>query len=270
MPSAPSHLFDTLPTLLREAADTHIVPRFKRLQRNEIEEKSPGEWVTVVDREVEAMLAPALRALQPGSRVVGEEACATDPGLLQGLDSGWVWLIDPLDGTSNFIAGDERIGILVALMRDGEPVASWMLDPLSSRLHVAERGAGAWCNGERLQCPHDPVSDDALRGIVKTKFLPPDVKPRVLERARRLREQGAGANCAANDYPDVVAGRFDFVLYWRTLPWDHLPGALLLEEAGGRVARLDGSAYRAADDRAGLLVARGAPTWEQAHALLWA
>jgi fructose-1,6-bisphosphatase/inositol monophosphatase family enzyme len=109
-----------------------------------------------------------------------------------------------------------------------------------------------------------------MRGIIKTKFLPDELKASVAGRARALHEVQPGSGCAGADYPAVIAGASDFALYWRTLPWDHAPGVLLLAEAGGHAARLDGSAYRAGDSRPGLLAAGSRDLWQQAHALLYA
>ena len=252
--------------LLLAAARSIVVPRFQRLQQHHIEEKSPGELVTVVDREVEALLAPALAALAPGSRVVGEEACAADPALLHRLDEGEVWLVDPLDGTGNFIAGRPLVSMMVARLQQGEPVAAWMLDPLTGTLHSAERGAGAWIDGRRARVAD--MGAAALRGIVKTRFLPEPLKSEIAGRSGRLRETQAGSNCAGVDYPAIVKGESDFALYWRTLPWDHAPGTLFLAEAGGHTARLDGSPYRPADDRRGLLAAASRAAWDSARAAL--
>jgi fructose-1,6-bisphosphatase/inositol monophosphatase family enzyme len=256
-----------VPALLREAAQRFIAPRFRRLQQGDVEEKSPGELVTIVDREVEAALSPALQRLRPGSRVVGEEACTAEPTLLHGLDHGEAWLLDPLDGTGNFVAGRPEIAIMVALLREGETVAAWMLDPLQGTLHAAERGAGAWRDGQRLRAA-DKKAHQGLRGIVKTRYLPPGLKEQVTQRAAALSEQHSGTNCSGNDYPAVVDGLSDFVLYWRTLPWDHAPGVLFLQEAGGHAARFDGSAYRPADTANGLLVASDSRTWQAARTLL--
>jgi fructose-1,6-bisphosphatase/inositol monophosphatase family enzyme len=254
--------FDEIPALLAQAAQELMLPRFRQLQTRDIEEKSPGELVTVVDREVEVMLSPALQRIVPGSRVVGEEACAAQPALLAGLQQGLVWLLDPLDGTGNFIGGRRDFAILVALLRDGETVAAWMLDPMNGTLYAAQRGGGAWRDSERLQVSKLESDPNYLRGIVKTRFLPADVKQRVM--AAPLRETQPGANCTAVDYPGIVRGDSDFALYWRTLPWDHAPGVLFLQEAGGCVARLDGSAYLPHETREGLLAASDAVTWQRA------
>src|SRR5215204_784336 len=129
--------------LLREVAADIVLPRFRALRDDERWEKSPGEIVTVVDREAEARLAGCLPKLLPDSRVVGEEAMAADSGLLEELDEGTVWLGDPLDGTANFVAGSDQFSMMVALVRNGETVASWMLDPVRSELAFAELGGGA-------------------------------------------------------------------------------------------------------------------------------
>ncbi|MEW6706822.1 MAG: inositol monophosphatase family protein [Pseudomonadota bacterium] len=253
--------------LLQDAAERFVVPRFQRLAAGDAAEKSPGEWVTIVDREVEAMLTPALQALRPGARVVGKEACAEQPRLLDTVGEGEVWLVDPLDGTGNFMAGRPEVAVLVALLREGETVAGWLLDPLRGTLCTAERGAGAWRGGQRLQAVATAAAN-GLRGIVKTRFLPPDLKPRMLQRAAALREMQAGVNSAGVEYPQIVAGQSDFALYWRTLPWDHAAGVLFLQEAGGHAARPDGSAYRPAEQREGLLAAADRETWNAARALL--
>jgi fructose-1,6-bisphosphatase/inositol monophosphatase family enzyme len=109
-----------------------------------------------------------------------------------------------------------------------------------------------------------------MRGIIKTKFLPDDLKVSVARRAGAMKEVQPGSGCAGADYPALIAGTSDFALYWRTLPWDHAPGVLLLGEAGGHAARLDGSAYRAGDSQPGLLAAGSRDLWEQAHALILA
>lgn len=251
--------------LLREAAASAVLPVFGRRDAAP-EEKAPGEWVTVADRAVEDLLTPALAALAPGSVVVGEEAVSADARVLGRLGSrGEVWLLDPLDGTANFVAGRPPFALMAALLRDGEPVASWMLDPLSGRLAAAQRGAGAWLDGQRVTAPAGAPPLSALRGAASRRFLPPELASHVASAEPLFAELGGGTRCAGADYPDVAAGVQDFVLYWRTLPWDHAPGALFVTEAGGVARRLDGTRYRAAQHtRPGLLVARDEHVWRAA------
>jgi fructose-1,6-bisphosphatase/inositol monophosphatase family enzyme len=263
-----TQLFDEVAGIMMEAAGEAILPRFGMLQSADIEDKSLGEVVTVADRHAERLIAPRLLALGPGSRVVGEEVAAHDPTLLGGLGQGDVWLVDPLDGTTNFIAGDPRFAVIVALLRDGVTVAGWLLEPVSGRLSVAELGSGAYVDGQRVESARDTLGIASMRGIVRTRFLPPDVKARVDAGSASLAQTLPGSGSAAIDYPAVAAGARRFALYWRTLPWDHAAPALFLTEAGGHVARLDRSPYLPSDARTGLLAATNADCWATAHATL--
>lgn len=257
-----------MPALLERASADFILPRFRQLLDTDVEEKSPGEVVTVVDREVEAFLSRELSRLVPGSVVVGEEACAADPGLLGAVRSRRCWLLDPLDGTGNFVAGRPEFAILLGYLEEGRCLASWLYRPIDRTLCSAARGAGARVDGEPARVA--PSSGRGLRGILKTRFLPPDLRELVVTRAAaRLSEVLSGANCTAFDYPEIVAGKVDFALYWRTLPWDHAASALVLEEAGGVVRRIDGTAYDPADAREGLLVAADEARWLEARAALF-
>lgn len=265
-PAALRSTLDQVEPLLRDAASALVVPRWRRLQHGDAIEKSPGEWVTIVDREVEEVVSAGLLRLLPDSVVVGEESCAAEPRLVESLGSGLAWLVDPLDGTANFMAGRPPVSLMVALLADGEAIAAWMLDPLTGTMHWAERGGGAWRDGERVLVPeeHAPLR----RGIVKTRFLPEPFKSEAaIALAASAIEAQAGSNCAGADYPDIASAASDFALYWRTLPWDHAPGTLFLMEAGGYAARLDGSAYRPGEQREGLLAARSRALWDRAQAL---
>lgn len=247
---------DRVSEVLRVLADEHMLPWFRRLRRADIEEKAPGELVTAVDRDMEQALCPHLMAMLPGSRVVGEESVADVPALLDGLDQGDVWLVDPLDGTRNFTEGRPDFAAMVALLRDGEPIASWIWAPIHNRLTVAERGAGAWLNGGRLRAA---APGPKAVAVVKPRFLPEAFRTRLTARASFPMAEGSGA--AGIDYPDLLLGRWRYLLFWRTLPWDHAPGSLLVEEAGGRVARLSGRRYRVGDPGTSLLVAADAEHW---------
>lgn len=261
-------LMDRVAELIREIAGQAIVPRFRTLTQQEISEKTPGELVTIVDREVEAWLTQRLPALLPGSRVIGEEACSADPGLLDTIAEGRVWLVDPLDGTANFVAGRPCFAVMVALLEDGLPTAAWLHDPMTDLMHSAERGAGAYANQLRLRAPDHVVATHQLRGAVLTRYLPVALRESVGRRSSGIAEALPGLYCAGAEYPAIAHGTQDFAMFWRVLPWDHVPGALLLSEAGGKVARLDGQPYRVGPDAFGLLVARSAQCWQLARSAL--
>lgn len=263
-----SGLLDTVGDVMRAVATQVIMPRFGALTASDIDEKAPGELVTIADREAEQLLSDALSELLPGSRVVGEEQTSADPTLLERLDVGDVWLIDPLDGTGNFIAGRACFSVMIALLHAGETVASWMLDPASNVLARAELGAGAYLEDERLQTGDGSPGTAFLRGAVLKKYMPLELRAAVEQRLPRIGEALPGTHCAGAEYPAIVSGRQDFAIFWRTLPWDHAPGSLFLREAGGVAARYDGTPYRAADERRGLLVARNRAIWDDVRVAL--
>ncbi|MER7419978.1 inositol monophosphatase family protein [Micromonospora peucetia] len=255
-------LLDDVGGLLRETADQVVLPLFRKLDDADISEKAPGELVTVADRRAEEMISAALRRLRPGSVVVGEEAVADDPALLEHLHgSGDVWLVDPVDGTSNFAAGRQPFALMVALLTDGEPAAAWVLDPLAGTLAVARSGERTWLDGQPLWTGDRTPALGALRGAAMSHALPSAWRTLVEAGGGRLGELLPGLHCAGREYLDVLTGDQDFVLFWRTLPWDHAPGSLLVRAAGGVARRFDGTDYRPADGGHGLLVAASEQIW---------
>jgi len=255
-------VLDQVGALVREVAATVVLPRFRHLATDEIEQKAPGDLVTVADRESEEALTRGLTALLPGSIVVGEEAVAADPRVLDRVgEGGAVWIVDPVDGTNNFAAGKTPFAVMVALLRAGEPVASWILDVVDDRMTVAEAGSGATIDGVRVKTRADDPGPAALHGVVAHKYLTADLRAQSAANAHRLGRVTAGRHCAGYEYPAVATDEQQFALFWRILPWDHVPGSLILREAGGTVLHLDGSDYRPTDSERGLLVAPNPDVW---------
>jgi len=252
-------------TLMRDVAGSVVMPRFRSLAHGEIAEKSPGEIVTIADREAECRLRDGLDALGLGARIVGEEAAADAPELLDDVGQGLVWLIDPLDGTGNFAIGAAPFGMMIALVEDGVPLAGWLLDPLGGRLCHAERGRGATCDGA-------PVRARATGELwpiaaLGTHFLDPARRARVHEEAEPQLSVRPVPRCAAESYARLALGVEDIALFQRTLPWDHAAGALFLTEAGGMVSDWSGDPYRVGR-RNGVLAAADAALWSLAADIL--
>jgi fructose-1,6-bisphosphatase/inositol monophosphatase family enzyme len=259
-------LSEQVADLMRGVAAEVVTPRFRMLAEEEIIEKSPGEIVTTVDREAERRLFDGLAALDSQARVVGEEAVEQDPGLLDGIEQGLVWLIDPLDGTANFAAGREPFGMMIALVEDGVPLAGWLLDPLSGRLCHAERGKGATCDGR-------PVRTSTGNGrtpiaALGTQFLSPDRRERVHDHAENHLDIVAIPRCAAESYPRLAFAENDVALFQRILPWDHAAGVLFLTEAGGVATHWDRTPYRVGGDGVGVLCAANEQLWQTAADVL--
>ncbi|WP_027341860.1 inositol monophosphatase family protein [Hamadaea tsunoensis] len=262
-------MLDKVEEIVREVATEIVVPKFRSLSAGDIEEKAPGELVTVADRASEVELSRRLLELLPSAQVVGEEAVAADPGVLDRLaGDDPVWVIDPIDGTGNFAAGREPFGIMVALVRRGSPVLAVIHEPVAGTMALAELGAGTYLDGVRTVLEHEPLATDQLRGSVMSRYMPAELRERVTGGFPLIDAALPGHHCAAREYPDVVRGRQHFTLFWRAHPWDHAAGALIVTEAGGVMHRFDGSAYVVGDGRMGLLAARDQQVFDQVRTAL--
>ncbi|HVV75792.1 MAG TPA: inositol monophosphatase family protein [Mycobacteriales bacterium] len=246
--------------LVHEVAVEVVLPRWRTLRSDEVVEKAPGELVSVVDRDAEVILTRQLQGLLPASVVVGEEATAANPALLAAIGSEpVVWLVDPIDGTANFVDGSSDFAVMVALVRHGVTVAAWIDRPADRCAYVAERGSGAFVAGRRLLCTPPPRFEE-LRGAALTRLLDEGQRQAVRCLGQQIALLGPGRVCAGVDYPLIAEGAQDFVLFMRSLPWDHAPGALILNEAGGYVGHLDGAPYLPGNPRLGLLASAGRAT----------
>ncbi len=254
-------LMDEVAEVLREVSTEAIEPRFEALREGDVRSKAPGELVTVADEEAERQLKARLSGLVPGALFVGEEEFSGGADLVAALAHERVWLVDPLDGTANFIAGSTQWAMMVALVAGGKTSAAWIWQPVARIMYQAESGAGATRNGAAIIGGRRPSVAAELRGAVLTRFLDAPTAARVDANRHRFRSVGPGTKSAGIDYPMLVEGGQDFVMFWRTLPWDHAPGALLVEESGGRARRLSGVPYLPGSTGSGLLAAADPATW---------
>lgn len=240
--------------LIQQVAAQVITPRFRKLASGEVMEKNPGDYVTVADREAEVLITDALLADDPDVLVVGEEATASDPMLLNKLeDAPHAFVVDPVDGTKNFVNGRAEHAVMVAELRGGESVRAWVWQPEHELAYVAERGAGLYRNGVRVTREGPSREPSQLRVLTSR---PSD------EGAVGRLTVGASAWCCGVDYPWLAEGEADAILYQTAKPWDHAPGSLFVEEMGGVVRYGDGTPYVAGRAHPGRLVpAADAETW---------
>ncbi|MBO1752290.1 inositol monophosphatase [Actinotalea sp. BY-33] len=246
---------DAVTALVEHVAATVVSPRFRELTAGEVSEKSPGDLVTVVDTAAEAALTAGLAEILPGVPVVGEEATSADLGRLALLGEPRVLVVDPLDGTQAFVEGSPDHAVMVGLVEHGEAVAGWICLPQHGQTFVAQRGAGAWCNGERLTRSVTPSGGPLRVGIAG--YLPDEVRAAVDARFGGL-EEGfvtSGRLWSGYEYSRLALGERDALVYWRTWPWDHVPGAVLVREVGGVSRRLDAADYRPGHPEDGLIAA---------------
>lgn len=231
--------------LMRQTAAAEVLPRFRNLASTDVRQKRPGDFVTVADVAAEQRLALGLARILPGVPVVGEEAVEKDPGLvdLVGRQGESCWIVDPLDGTSNFAAGRDRFAMIVCLVHDRQTVAGWILDVPNGRMAVAHKGQGVTLDGSAVRGQPVGRPPDGLVGYrIRKEF------DRQLTDAQR-RQLGAltTLSCAGREYIEILAGRYNYCVYRMTKPWDHAAGALMMQEAGGAALRFSGAPYRPAD-----------------------
>lgn len=253
--------------LMRETAAAELVPRFRNLAQEDIRQKRPGDFVTVADLASEQRLASGLAKILPGVPVVGEEAVEADPGLVDliGRPGESCWIVDPLDGTSNFAAGRDRFAMIVCLVSDTETIGGWILDVPGDRMAIARKGAGVTLDGKPVQGRAPKSRPNGMVGYrIRKEF------ERQLPAAQRARlGELSTMNCAGREYVEVLAGQTDFTLYRMTKPWDHAAGALMMEEAGGQALRFNGARFKPADRiDSGIIAAPSRETVSEVRAAL--
>ncbi|MEU3689858.1 inositol monophosphatase family protein [Streptomyces narbonensis] len=255
---------------VRKAAAAEIMPRFRQLAAHEVLEKSgPHDLVTVADRAAEAHLAASLTALLPGSVVVGEEAVAEDPAAYEALrGDAPVWIVDPVDGTRQFVNGDPAFCTLVALAVRGELLASWTFAPALDEMAVAVRGRGATLNGQPIRS-----GSPAPGAVLEVAASHPDYTTPEQKRALLgLRAEGVAprpCGSAGLEYLSVARGTLDATAFSWEYAWDHAAGLLLVAEAGGAQTTIAGEPFRVTGGNAlPFTAARDAATAERIRRLL--
>lgn len=218
-----------------------LLSYWRQLPPGSVSEKRQNDFVTRADRESEERIVSLIRERFPSDAILGEEGGA-QAGSGAGADR--TWIIDPLDGTSNFIAGFPFWCISIAVRQGEELVAGVIWDPLRDELYRAERGGGAFRADTRLSV----TGREGLAGAFLATGFPFRSKERidlylrlfreVFLEARAIRRAGS----AALDLAGVAAGVFDAFFEFRLSPWDIAAGALLISEAGGVLHDFDGGA----------------------------
>ena len=183
--------------------------------------------------------------------------------MLAALRDRLCWIIDPLDGTANFAAGQGPFGILVALADRGETIGGWIYDPRTRRFVAASLGAGTEIDGVAVRAQASGKTPPIA--AISALLAPLPERAAMLGRVEQTFRTVPIPRCAAEQYPAMILGRSDVTLYERTLAWDHAAGILCLTEAGGVVTRFDGTAYRADDERSGLIAAATPALWQLAY-----
>jgi myo-inositol-1(or 4)-monophosphatase len=216
---------------------------FGEIENLQVSRKGPGDFVTAADHKSETVLFEELSRGRPGYGFIMEER-----GRVEGTDKSHTFIVDPLDGTLNFLHGVPHFAISIGLERDGELVAGVVYDVIKDEMFWAEKGAGAYLNARRLRVSSRVQLADALAATGSTPATNRDEKRHAQYQSELTRANLACAGIrrfgsAALDLSYVAAGRVD--LYWeRSLsPWDIAAGAVIVREAGGFARELDGGDF---------------------------
>ncbi|MGF7009087.1 inositol monophosphatase family protein [Aminobacter sp. BE322] len=206
---------------------------FGEVQNLQVSLKGPGDYVSQADRKAEEIIFTELAKARPGYGFLMEER-----GAVEGEDSQHRWIVDPLDGTTNFLHGIPVFSISIALERQGQIVAAVVYNPAMDELYTAERGGGAFLNDRRLRVSGRTKLTDAVIGC-GVPHLGRGHHGNFLLELRNVMAEVAGVRrlgSAALDLAYVAAGRMDG--FWETAlsPWDVAAGILLVREAGGFVS----------------------------------
>jgi len=217
----------------------------------QVSKKGPGDFVTAADIKAEQTLFEHLTKLRPGYGFLGEERPE-----IEGTDKTHRWIVDPLDGTTNFLHGIPHFAVNVALEREGMVVAAVTYNPITHETFWAEKGKGAWLGNEkRLRVAARRQLDESLLGT-GIPFIGNPGHGQFLKELHQITQRVAGVRrygAAALDLAWVAAGRLDGFWERGLKPWDVAAGLLIIPEAGGKVTNLKGEPYRIGDE--GILAA---------------
>ncbi len=227
-------MLEQIISIVREAGE--IVLSAHDIWSQTHEKSSAADLVTEYDLAVERFLKEKLPPLVPGSLFFGEEEKENASPL-----TGWVFIVDPIDGTTNFVRGLKHSAISVALAHDGVVEYGVVYDPYKDEIFSAKRGGGAFLNGRPIHVSERPLDQGVFgmgTAIYDRQFIAPTMRvtEQLFRRSCDFRRLGA----AALDLCDVACGRLDLFFEYSLSPWDHAAGGLILIEAGGVLSTLEG------------------------------
>ena len=258
--------FDYLMTIVAEAAAQEILPRFRNLGDDDISEKTSAiDLVTEADLLAEQHITAALKARFLTALIVGEEAYEADKSVVPALaHAELAFTIDPVDGTFNFAAGLPLFGTIVAVVANGETIASVIYDPVLGDTMTAMRGGGTFLRRRAGQARRLSVAPAAslsvMTGAISWGHMDEPDRSRICANLAKTR-MTFSMNCSAYEYWMVASGKWHFIGHSKLMPWDHLAGVLAHQEAGGYTAKFDGTPYRPGETAGGIISAPNEDSW---------
>ena len=216
-----------------------IIRDFGEVEKLQVSRKGPGDFVTKTDKKVEKIIIEELEKARPKYGFIAEESGERNN------ESEFNWIIDPIDGTSNFMHGIPHFAISIALEKNGEVISGIVCDPIKNETFYAEKGRGAYLNNRRIRVS----SRKSLDEVIGLYGCPPMLKidgnkffdqiKKASSQIHKLRNYGS----AALDFAYVAAGRADFAWYDHLNYWDYAAGKIILLEAGGTITDFAGKSF---------------------------
>ena len=200
-----------------EKASKSVIRDFGEVENLQVSKKGPKDFVTKTDKQVEKILIEELSKSKKNYSFLSEEV-----GKINNSDKENIWIIDPIDGTTNFLHGIPHFAISIALQTDGEVVSGLVFDPIKDEMYFSEKNKGAYLNNQRLRVSNKSSLDDCLFSSNKEGIKFSDLNMRC-------------GGSAALDLAYVASGRYDGYFHNKINIWDVAAGALMVEEAGGIV-----------------------------------
>ncbi|MBB4569849.1 myo-inositol-1(or 4)-monophosphatase [Rhizobium leucaenae] len=252
--------------IVAEAAAREILPRFRNLGVDGVSEKTSAiDVVTEADLLAERHITAALKARFPDALTVGEEAYEADRSVVPALaDAELAFVIDPVDGTFNFASGSPLFGTILAVVAKGETIAGIIHDSVLGDTVTAIRDSGAYLRRRAGQvtrlavAPAVPLSE--MAGLISWLYLDEPDRSRISTNMAKIR-MPFSLNCSAYEYWLIASGRIHFIGHARLMPWDHLAGVLIHQEAGGFAAKFDSTPYLPAETTGGIILAPDEESW---------
>lgn len=225
-------MLDDIAEAVKAIAQTEIMPRYLKVSH---QRKPDGSVLTEADVRSQAALIPRLQTLAD-CPVLGEEMSAAEQQACWQQGTEGLWIIDPIDGTTNFVQGIPFFAVSVAFWQQGQPQLGVIYDPNRDELFTAQHGRGAWLNGEPL--PLRDTEDTVRESVagIDLKRLPARLAAALATQPPFASQRNLGASTLEWCY--AATGRFDIYLHGRQKLWDYAAGALILREAGGQMGSL--------------------------------
>jgi myo-inositol-1(or 4)-monophosphatase len=217
-------------------ASRGLLRDFGEVEHLQVSRKGVGDFVSIADKRSEKVLIEELSRAHPDYNFLTEETGYIDGG----ADSPYTWIIDPLDGTTNFLHGLPHFSITIALKKDDEIIAGIVFDPICDELFSAEKGMGSFLNKRRIRVANRAKLDEALIAAGYAHIDGPS-NDEIEKHLKLFNQTGASIRCmgsAALDLAYTACSRIDLSCFWHLKPWDIAAGMLLVSEAGGFVKDL--------------------------------